>query len=293
MLKQNEAFPSKKDGPSTRLLFATVFFLLLSLFAVFHAEQMQHMEITAHRGYSAKYPENTLAAFQGALDLGVDCIELDVQQTADGVLVVMHDQNLLRTTGLDKEVRDASYNEIRNLDDGSWFSARFSKEKIPTLEEVLALVKDSGVRLNVELKEGQGNHFEKDVIDLIRRYRMQNRCILSSRDYELLKEAKLYDPEMTTAFITSSGSVPLSDMKYADAFSIKADSVTDSVVRQVHAAGKKLFVWTVDTESGMKKIIDLSADDLITDNPALAIKEVSSDTAGRLMQAFASVFLPS
>ena len=102
------------------------------------------MQVFAHRGYSAKYPENTMAAFKAALKFNVDGIELDVHETKDGALVVIHDEKVNRTTNGKGYVKDYTLKQIKELDAGSWFNKNFKGEKIPTLKEVLQLVKPTG-----------------------------------------------------------------------------------------------------------------------------------------------------
>ena len=273
--------------------FLLLYFLICAFLLLQAAGAPRRIEITAHRGYSAQYPENTLAAFRGAIALGADCIELDVRQTADGVPVVLHDASLLRTTGWDRDIGDVTYAEIRKLDDGSWYSSQFSGERIPTLEEVLRLAKHGGVELNVELKpEGNGT-LARTVADLLRQYGMRGRCVVTSANYELLKEIKRCDSRIKTGYITSIIPTHATGMKDADAFSVRAAFLSAAGVRRLHAADKQVFAWTVNTGDAMRNMIAFGVDDLITDNPRLAMTEVSSASESGLSQAFASVFFPS
>ncbi len=129
--------------------------------------------VTAHRGYSAQYPENTIPAFQGAVKIGADCAELDVQQTKDGKIIVMHDSNLKRTCGVDKNIWETTYEEIRYLDAGKWFDASFTGTTIPTLDEVVKYARGK-IKLNIELKpSGYEKDFEKNVLDIIQKNHAQ------------------------------------------------------------------------------------------------------------------------
>lgn len=278
----------RRLSPALLLYFLLCAFLLLQA-----AGTPRRIEITAHRGYSAQYPENTLAAFRGAIALGADCIELDVRQTADGVPVVLHDASLLRTTGWDRNIGDVTYTEIRNLDDGSWYSSHFSGERIPTLEEVLRLAKHSGVKLNVELKPDGKEALARTVTSLIRRYGLRGRCVVTSSNYDLLEEVKRCDSRIKTGYITSFVPTQVTGMKDADAFSVRAAFLSAAGVRRLHAADKQVFAWTVNTEDAMRNMIAFGVDDLITDNPRLAMTEVSSASESGLSQAFASVLFPS
>ena len=136
--------------------------------ANFRLALFQNPTVMAHRGLSADAPENTLYAFSDAILVGADFIELDVQQTRDGVLVVMHDSNLKRTTGVNKDIWDVDYADIQNLDAGSWFDPAYANARIPTLEETLQFV-DKRAKLNIEIKPTKhgSDTLEQDVAELI------------------------------------------------------------------------------------------------------------------------------
>lgn len=133
--------------------------------ANFNIEYLHTTEVTAHRGASSVYPENTLRAFSGAVELGADWIELDVQQTRDGQIIVMHDTNLARTTGLRQDIWQTDYAQIAGLDAGSWFSEEFAGEPVPLLSDALSFAKEHDIRLNIELKPtGHETDFEQAVV---------------------------------------------------------------------------------------------------------------------------------
>ena len=235
-------------------------------------EHTRKMEITAHRGASIKYPENTMAAFRGAKKLGADWIELDVQQTKDKQIVVSHDTNLNRVTGVNKDIIDMNYSEIKKLDAGSFFNKKFKGEKIPLLKEVLEFAKKNNIRLNIELKPtGKEKNFEKQVVDLIKEYNFEDRCVVTSQVYNVLKKIKKYDKDIKTVYVMSIAIGKITDAKYADAFSIKATNVTETQVSRVHNAGKELYAWTVNKEESINKMIDMNVDNIITDNIKLGV----------------------
>ena len=235
-------------------------------------EHTRKMEITAHRGASIKYPENTMAAFRGAKKLGADWIELDVQQTKDKQIVVSHDTNLNRVTGVNKDIIDMNYSEIKKLDAGSFFNKKFKGEKIPLLKEVLEFAKKNNIRLNIELKPtGKEKNFEKQVVDLIKEYNFEDRCVVTSQVYNVLKKIKKYDKDIKTVYVMSIAIGKITDAKYADAFSIKATNVTETQVSRVHNAGKEVYAWTVNKEESINKMIDMNVDNIITDNIKLGV----------------------
>lgn len=230
------------------------------------------VEIVAHRGDSFRFPENTMAAFRGAAAAGADYAELDVRQTEDGVLVVMHDSNLLRTAGVDREICDVTYDELRSLkvkENGVLWSGR---ETIPTLQEVLQSLKESSLMLEIELKPCRGDSCEKDVVSLILNKNLQSRCLIASSDCGILRRVKSYAPELKTVYVGCDFESCLLRMQYADAISLKEDCVNASVVQLSHAAGKPIYVWTIDTKQMLDEVIALGVDGVVTDNPELAVQ---------------------
>lgn len=248
----------------------------------------QEPYITAHRGLSAEAPENTLYAFDAAINSGADFIELDVQQTKDGVLVVMHDQNLKRTTGVNKNIWDVNYADIRDLDAGSWFNPAYANARIPTLEETLQFI-DNRIQLNIEIKptkHGSGT-LEQDVADLITTYGDVNRCWVTSFSYSSLKSIKQANPDIRTGYIMSVAYGQFYSLQYADAFSLNKVFVTSQVVNSAHQAGKQVFAWTVNSVSEVRSLYYLHVDSIITDDPVMAQNVLSrsgtSETLRSLM----------
>ncbi len=240
-------------------------------------EFVKNMEITAHRGASIKYPENTMAAFKGAVELNADWIELDVQQTKDNKIVVSHDSNLKRVTGVNKDISDMTYDDIKDLDAGSFFSDKYKDERIPLLEDVIKFAIDNHIRLNIELKPtGKEINFEKNVVDLINKYNFKDRCVVTSQTHEVLKNVKEYDSSIKTVYVMSLALGNITEIEYADAFSVEASSVNESLVRKVHNSGKEIYAWTVNKESSINHMIDMNVDNIITDNIELAKELVNT-----------------
>ena len=250
-------------------------------------EYIRKMEITAHRGASVKYPENTMAAFIGAKELGADWIELDVQQTKDKQIVVSHDTNLQRVTGVNKDIIDLDYREIEKLDAGSFFNKKFKGEKMPLLSQVLEFAKEKNIRLNIELKPvGKEIDFEKQVVDLIKKYHFENRCVITSQVYNVLENVKKVDKSIKTVYVMSIAIGNITDAKYADAFSVEATNVNETLVNTVHNDGKELYAWTVNTEESINQMIDMNVDNIITDNIELGKDLVKKSKSSDLISEF-------
>lgn len=237
---------------------------------VLHMGLDNPVEVTAHRGYSAVYPENTIPAFKGAIQVGADWAELDVQQTADGEVIVMHDSNLKRTTGLDKEVWQVTWDEIKDLDNGSWFDKKYQTVRIPTLEEVLKVCRGK-IHLNIEIKpSGHDKDLEEQVAKLLKKYHMRDTCVVSSLKYDSLRKIKEADDSIETAYITSVSYGNFTNLEYADGYSVESTLLSKGFVNKAQKAGKQIYVWTVNSEERLEKVVGMGIDNVITDDPVMA-----------------------
>ena len=255
--------------------------------ANFNIEYLHTTEVTAHRGASSVYPENTLRAFSGAVELGADWIELDVQQTRDGQIIVMHDTNLARTTGLRQDIWQTDYAQIAGLDAGSWFSEKFAGEPVPLLSDALSFAKEHDIRLNIELKPmGHETDFEQAVVDLVRQADYLEQCVITSQSYAVLEAVKAYAPEVKTVYVMSVAFGNLLKLDAADAFSVKSINITSGMVSQLHNAGKEIYAWTVNTSNNLDKMIRLQVDNIITDDIALAKERIYANKTSNIIQEY-------
>lgn len=260
--------------------------------ANFRLALFQNPTVMAHRGLSADAPENTLYAFSDAISVGADFIELDVQQTRDGVLVVMHDSNLKRTTGVNKDIWDVDYADIQNLDAGSWFDPAYANARIPTLEETLQFV-DKRAKLNIEIKPTKhgSDTLEQDVAELITRYQYTDACYVTSFSYGSLKKVKEANPEIRTSYLMSVAYGQFYSLKYADAFSLNKVFVTSQVVNAAHQQGKQIFAWTVNGMSEVRSLCNLHVDSIITDDPVMVQNVISRDSTGETLRSVLDYFI--
>lgn len=224
--------------------------------------------VTFHRGDCTVAPENTLPAFRSAILKGGDRIELDVQMTSDGVVVVTHDSNLKRCTGKNAKVYDLTYAEVAQLDAGRWFSSRFADTRIPTLEQVLQLCRGR-IGLNVEIKPSAATPaLEAETVRLLREYSFDSsNCVITSQSYETLHKVKALAPEYPTGYILALGVGNYYDLPDADFFSVETTFITSGMVNAVHLRGKTVSAWTIDREKVATHMLELGVDDLITDKP--------------------------
>lgn len=227
-------------------------------------------QIVAHRAGSAFAPENTVAALRQAIRAGVAMAEIDVQLLKDGTLIVLHDTNFKRTTGLDLELRDADYETVKQLDAGSFFSSAFAGEPIPTLEEMLRAAKGR-IRLMLELKAGGYTAgLEEKTLRLIEEYGMKDQCVIASMNLDILERMNALAPELPTIYITALQPPEQYDQDLPNAYSVKSVSLSAEKVRKMHSWEKAVYAWTINSEETLQKILRYGVDGIITDNPVLA-----------------------
>jgi glycerophosphoryl diester phosphodiesterase len=240
-------------------------------------------QVTAHRGASKAAPENTMPAFEAAIESGADYIELDVQLTKDGELVVFHDENIKRTTDGKGLLSEITYDELQKYSAGSWFgkTGEFDDVRVPKFSEVLDVIGDD-ILLNIEIKShGNINATVEKTVELVEEYGLVKSCYITSFSYKALKKVKDLNPKVKTALISHlAPSSIYSQMKYIDAISVNYLFMNRSVLNYAHRSGKKVFVWTVDRVSDMKKMMAMGVDNIITNRPEKAIEVVDSKSVG-------------
>ena len=238
--------------------------------------------ITAHRGASAEAPENTLAALELAIESMADYAEIDVQLTKDGVVILMHDPSLWRTTGERMAVSGVDYGLVSNLDAGSWFHKDYAGTRIPTLEQAIELCKGR-INLNIELKgeksEKRNRELVEKVVSMIWEYNLKAQCVLSSTSHEILEMVKELDRELKTGYILAFAYGNFYNLDCVDFYSIRYSFVNEDIVRKLHGLGKEVHVWTVDTRNALERMKQLGVDNIITDNAVLAREVVYGDRA--------------
>lgn len=242
-------------------------------------EMVTDMEITAHRGSSMTAPENTVPAVLAAIDELADRIEIDVQMTADGVVVLAHDANLKRVAGVNQAIGDLTYQELEELDAGGWFSDEFQGTKIPTLAEVLELCQDR-VDLNIELKHtGRDCALPEAVTALIREYGMEEQCVVTSASLSCLELVKALEPDIRTGYIIAAAYGDFYSDEAVDFISLRSSFVSRRLVERIHEQGKAIYAWTVNSASEMERMMLLQVDGIITDWPVRARETIYQEEA--------------
>lgn len=235
--------------------------------------------VTAHRGFSGDAPENTLAAFKKAMEVGSDMIELDVRFSKDGQIVVMHDDTLDRTTNGRGKVSDYTLKELKQFDAGSWFAPQFSGEHIPTLVEVLELAKGK-IRVNIEIKdESLGRYKITDLagraLQEVKKAGMEDQVIyvsfypvalerIQERDSRLWVGLLYHRPWNSLHEVTGGRSFPV--------LGLRNSYLTKGKIDKIHQQGMKVNVYTVNSEEEMEQFIRWGVDGIITNHPDRLIK---------------------
>ncbi|MCY9545868.1 glycerophosphodiester phosphodiesterase [Lysinibacillus xylanilyticus] len=230
------------------------------------------MDIFAHRGVSAHYPENTMAAFVAASKLPITGIELDVHLTADRELVVIHDETINRTSNGSGFVKDYTLQELRAFDFGSWFSSKFDGEGIPTLGDVLELFAGTNHRINIELKTDvfPYNGIEALVIKEVAAYQMTERVIISSFNHESIQIVAQRAPYIEKAALFAEILVDFNGYTVqipADAIHVSLPTAFRRSIQEALNEGATVRVYTVNDVEQAKQLQQLGVQAIFTDDP--------------------------
>lgn len=237
--------------------------------------------IVAHRGFSSMAPENTLVAMVKGCEVGADGCELDVHQTKDGHIVVMHDGDVKRTTDGEGKIAEMTLAEIKKLDAGSWKGAEYKGEPVPTLEEVLKRVKGMNGHVVVEIK---ADGIAARVLAAIKAQQMQDHVTIISFSEQAVKDVHALDAKMPVGFLYGSdktpGETPMDKAKWladktrdmgAGMIDIAWNLATPELVGEFHRRGMKVWVWTVDDPKEMEKYLGLGVDSITTNKPDVGL----------------------
>ncbi|MCB0509853.1 MAG: glycerophosphodiester phosphodiesterase [Chitinophagales bacterium] len=233
-------------------------------------------KIIAHRGFSSEAPENSLSAFQLAIESGAEYFELDVQKSLDGVIVVSHDDKLKRCSSTDSKlsIKEEEWSRLKEEKVGypEKFQDRFLTEKLPTLEEALLLAKGK-IKVCVEIKV---HNAEEEILEIIRKTGMQKEVIIFSFHYDVLEKIRAKDASIPLLYLmVMSSNKNLRQATKINASAIGVGSLTkvnSKFVSKVHKAGLELWKWTVNEKEEMQELIDLSIDGIITNYPNWALE---------------------
>ncbi len=236
--------------------------------------------VTAHRGSSGRAPQNTISAFVAAIEDEADYVELDVQETRDGVVVVLHDANLHHVGGWDKNIWELNYSELQEIDVGSSFSPEFAGERVPTLEEAIEVTKGK-VKLNIEIKiNGHEKNLVENTVRIVEEKGIEDECVITSFDYNALKEVRTLNPDLKTGRIIGYVIGDYSKLD-VDFYSVEPNLVlTKKFMRDAHDVNKEVHIWTLNPKADVSGYVDLGVDNIINDYPVM-IQELLNEKQNR------------
>ena len=227
------------------------------------------VEIIAHRGAAGARPENTMAAVLKAIDDGADWVEIDVQETADGEVVVAHDSDFMKSAGVDLKIWNATMSDIAGIDIGSSFDPAYAAERTPTLRDVLAAARGRS-KVMIELKYyGHNVDLENKVARIVEETGMTDNISVMSLKLPIVEKMQELRPRWRTGILAARAIGDLSKLD-ADFIAVNTGQASVGLVKRSAAEGKKLYVWTVDEPVKMSRMISIGVDGLITNQPALA-----------------------
>jgi glycerophosphoryl diester phosphodiesterase len=268
--------------PGKRILAVAIVLLVVAgvgfSMAVDDPDWQDPTQIIAHRGGAFVAPENTMAAFERAITDGADWLELDVQENADGEVIVAHDRDFMRSAGSGLEVWNATSNDLAELDIGSSFAPEFSDQRVPTLHQVLELAKGR-VGIFIELKYyGHDVNLEQKVVDLVEETGMTSHIVIMSLNYDGVLKAAALRPDWTCGLLNA---VAIGDVTRLDVdfLALTGKATTVSMIRRTHRREMKIYPWTINNPAQMWVMMSRGADGIITDRVALAnyVKEVRAE----------------
>ncbi len=234
------------------------------------------MDIIAHRGYSGAYPENTMLSFSKAVESGADGIELDVHLSRDGEVIIIHDEALERTTGCSGCVSDYTRSELERINAGKTMGEKDGFTPIPSLEEYLSMIRETGLYTNIELKTAPVYYpgIEEKTVELVRRFGLEKRVIFSSFNWLSVFRLRTIAPEFPVGLLFDGLMLRNigAEMRAMgiECYHPSMRILSDEAVRELQENGRRINVWTVNDEEGMRRCLDWKIDGLITNEPAKA-----------------------
>lgn len=245
------------------------FALVMGGWLIRQARVTDNVLVIAHRGAAGEAPENTLASIRRAIEDGTDSVEIDVQETADGEVVVIHDSDFMKLAKVDLKVWDGTLAQVLGIDVGSWFSPTFAAERVPTLRDVLEAARGRS-DVVIELKYyGHNVRLEERVAEIVESTGMADNIVVMSLSYDGIRKMSSLRPNWTTGLLVAKRIGNLNQLD-VDFLAVNVGIATPRFIRSTHRAGKKVYVWTVNDPMTMSSLMSLGVDGIITDEPALA-----------------------
>ena len=256
----------------------------------YNPRQGDDFTIIAHRGASAYYPENTLPSFEGAIAMGADMVEFDVQLTSDKEVVVFHDEKISRCTNGLGRIADYTLAALKKLDAGSWFGKNFKHTRIPTLAETLDVCKNK-IAVNIEIKtEAVGMMFfggiEEKCLKIVEKSGMRRHVVFSSFDPRAIMHLKQMDSNAAVAVLFEKklyGSILPSEVMNAvgaDAFNCSVSELNKKWLANIKSENIPVNIYTVNDKKNMRKLLDMDVNGIFTNKPDILKKVLGEKQKG-------------
>lgn len=287
-------YQAETKMPDMRLFYLLTIFFVQHLSVMAQEYQLPNLPannnddfvVIAHRGASAYAPENTHSAFRLAIEMKAEMIELDVSLTKNGSVVVIHDETVDRTTNASGLVKSFELWELKNLETGSWFDDKFAGEPFPTLIEVLSYTKDK-IAVNIEIKteavtDYPGGGIVDKVLRIVKEAGVEDQIIISSFDYRVMEHLEQLAPDMPKAILyeeSQSKELSPSELveKYkVDAFNCSYKELSDAWVQDLTSKKIPFFIYTVNDQALMERVIKKGARGIFSDKPDLLKRVVEN-----------------
>jgi glycerophosphoryl diester phosphodiesterase len=229
----------------------------------------QTVEIIAHRGAAGIRPENTMSAVVKAIEDGADWVEIDVQETADGEVIIAHDSDFMKSSGVNLKVWNATMADLARIDIGSSFDPAYSAERTPTLRAVLLAARGRS-KVMIELKYyGHNVDLEGRVARIVEETGMTDQIAVMSLKIGMVEKMRSLRPGWRTGILAARAIGDLSKLE-TDYIAVNTGQISIDLIKRSNAKGKQLYAWTVDDPVTMSRMISMGVDGLITNQPALA-----------------------
>jgi glycerophosphoryl diester phosphodiesterase len=253
------------------------------------SDSARRIQIVAHRGASGYAPEITLEAYRLALEMKADFVEMDIRMLRDGTLVAIHDPDVKRTTNGTGRISEFTPGELKVLDAGSWFNKanpqkarpEYAGLQVPTLHEIINLVKESPAGFYIEIKDPEmySPDFESSLLSVIHNARLQRRTRILSFSAASIRKIKALDSSIQTALLISRRErdpVKATLRVPADELAIRHDLATTPIIDAAHENGLAVSVWTVDREHDLERMIRIGVDRIITNYPDIVRRRIEA-----------------
>lgn len=260
--------------PLKRLVFALIAIVgvaaLTGNWLVNSTNVNENVQVIAHRGAAGRAPENTMASMRAAIEDHADWIEIDVQETSDGEIVVLHDSDFMKLAGVNLKVWDGALADVLEIDVGSWFAPEFADQRVPTLSEVLQLARGK-CGVIIELKYyGHDIRLEERVIEIVERADMADDVMIMSLEYAGISKVRALRPDWTVGLLAAQAAGNMTQLD-VDFLAVSSALLSPQLILSAKNAGQQVFVWTLNDSYNMNRAISMGVDGIITDEPALTL----------------------